>query len=125
MKKEKDIRQFIVLRAGNLTTDSVGIDLNDFNNGVYDALHIDCYEHVSLGKFFDFNLHMLVDESGAIKDPRPKLNRLASFLYGQDIYGDALLCTVDNHYNFGPIEGTELFKLCFILKRIAEVLNHD
>ena len=69
MNKEKDIRQFIVLRAGNSPNEIVNIDLNDFNHGVYKALNIDIYEHVHVGSTFGIDLHMLVDEEGAIKSP--------------------------------------------------------
>lgn len=117
MKKEKDIRQFIVLRAGNSPNEIVNIDLNDFNNGVYKHLNIDIYEHVHVGSTFGIDLHMLVDEEGAIKSPLPKINKQATYLYGLTIYGDALLCTVDDNYNFGPIEGSDFFKLYNYFKK--------
>ena len=112
MKKEKEIRQFIVLRSGNSPNEIVDIDIEHFNDEVYRVLNIDIYEHVSLGYCMDIDLHMLVDEEGAIKDPLPPFNRHASILYGHNIYGDALLCTVDDNYNFGPIEGIDFFRIC-------------
>lgn len=111
MKKSEqtDYREFIVLRAGNSPNEIVKIDLENFNEGVYKALNIDIYEHVRLGNVLGIDLHMLVDEEGALNDS--KLNRQATYLYGHHIFGDALLCTVDDNYNFGPVEGSEFFKL--------------
>ena len=105
----KDMRSFIVLRAGNRPNEIVNIDLENFNEGVYKALNVKIYEHVHIGPTCGVDLHMLVDEEGALNGS--KLNRSASYLYGHHIFGDALLCTVDDNYNFRPVEGSDFFKL--------------
>jgi hypothetical protein len=110
-QKKEDIRQFIVLRAGK-RAEIVDINMDDFNHEVYRILNVEIYEHVFLGICLDVGLHMLVDEAGAIKDPLPPYNHHATLLYGHNIYGDALLCAVDDNYNFGPIEGSSFFKIC-------------
>lgn len=62
----------------------------------YDALDCTCVEHVQT--IFP-DLHLLVDESGKMKDPQKPLNTKASRLYPGTFYGDpivghAILCSL-------------------------------
>lgn len=117
-KQEKDIRQFIVLRPVGFN-ELVDIDLHDFNHDVYRALDIECYEHVHIGSVNGVDLHMLVDEIGALNNSR--LNPEATYLYGHNIFGSVLLCTTLHLRNgeeiFAPFDGSEFIKMCSIFLR--------
>ena len=59
----------------------------------YKLLGCDIVEHVSTRyRYESIALHMLVDEEGLLRNK--EVNEVASYLYGDTIVGDALICSV-------------------------------
>lgn len=120
-KNIKTKKHYILLEPGKEPRFFRFSPKDDFNDNVYKLLNCDCYEHVTC----PYNIHLLVDESGAIKEL--PFNEQASVLYGYNIYGPALVCSLETDtYGegyFAPLGNDKLLAVLGILSEVKAGKN--